>query len=63
MTIIDEGPVSDGYDVRLRLAGQTITLHFLTQPAANDLTTAIEALEARLIDEISDTTHATREDT
>jgi hypothetical protein len=52
VTILSQGAVSDGYDVRVTLeSGDTSTFHFLSRPA--DVQADVEALaaswEARVI--------------
>jgi len=47
--------VADGYRVRLSVVGIEHTLHFVSQPAAEDQAEAIKQLEQRITDEVAET--------
>ena len=51
-TILKEAAVCDGYNVTIRVAGQSHDLHFLSPPSVADRDAAIASFESRLQTEL-----------
>jgi hypothetical protein len=52
-TILRQGAIGDGYDVRFETAGEAHTLHFTEQPSESDIAEAILMFEQRMIDAVA----------